>query len=248
MEEFYEKFDSYLNGELQGEALSDFEKALQENAELKRDLELYKELDDRLQNHFDFQGKKQQLKGTLSSLNETFFQEDKTTPKVVQMKPRSKYLKWAVAAVILLLASFFIPRFFTPPTPTYANLIKMPKASFTEMGVSADQAILAASEKAFNDKNYNQVIKILKPYATDHPENATTRFYLALANMQTDHLDTAFAQLQALSKGDSVYATESLWYLALLELKRGNSSKFQQYLKQIPKGSDHYEEARKLLK
>ena len=246
MEKFYEKFDSYLNGELKGEELSAFEAALQENTALQEDLKMYQKVESDLQHHFEFQEKKQQLQSTLSALNKEFFAEEETAPKVVQMKPRRPYLKWAVAAVFLILATFLIPRFLTAPNPTYANLVKMPTASFTEMGVSTDQEILATSEKAFNNKNYPQVIEILKPYVASHPKNATTGFYLALAYLETDHFNEAETLFKKLSAGDSVYATESLWYLALLELKRGNQTQFQEYLKQIPKGSAHYPDAQKL--
>ncbi len=248
MEKFYEKFDSYLNGELQGDELNAFEKALQDNPVLQQDLRMYREVEERLQHHFDFQKKKKPLKDTLTSLNKAFFQEEKKETRVVQMKPGNKYLKWAVAAAVLLMAGFFIPRLFTAPTATYANLIKMPTASFTEMSADADQQILATAEAAFNNKNYTQVVTTLKPYVEGHPNNATTRFYLALAYIETDHFAEANTLLKQLKNGDSAYATESLWYLALLELKRKNNQQFQNYLKQIPKGSGHYEQAKKLLK
>lgn len=248
MEEFYEKFDSYVHGELGGEELKAFEAALAQNPVLREDLEMYQQVDETLQHHFEHKNKTEQLKGTLSSLNKEFFQQEQEEAKVIQMKPRRNLLKWAVAAAVVISVSVFLPRFISKPAPSYANLIKMPNASFTEMGITEDQEILATAQKAFNDKNYAQVVTTLKPFVESHPENSTTNFYLALAHLETNHFEEAESLLKTLSQGASVYATEAIWYLSLLELKRGNQDQFQTYLKQIPQGSVHYKAARKLIK
>ena len=245
MEKFYEQFDSYVNGELKGDELVAFEEAVKNNDKLMEDLTLYKTMDRTFREHYRNKDKVERLRKTLSSLNADFFEQEGQKAKVVRMQPRNRFLKWAVAAVVILLASFFIPRFFTAPAPSYADLMRMPSASFTEMGVDADQNILAKAEKAFNGKDYNQVINLLKPYVERHPDNVTTAFYLALANMETGHTQEAESALKTLSQGESVYATEAVWYLALLELKRGNEAAFRTYLKRIPEGSQHYEVARR---
>ena len=245
MDKIYEKFDSYINGVLEGDELRTFEEALKKDHKLMEYLTLYREADAVLQGHFENKGKRKRLEETLSALNKEYFNEEKQEAKVVKMKPRSKMLKWAVAAVVLLLASFFIPRLFTAPTPSFASLVEMPTASLTEMGVDADQNILAEAEKAFNNKNYSQVIATLKPYVNRHPDNTTTVFYLALANLEADNLQEAEAALKTISQGQSAYASEAIWYLALLELKQGNEEQFRAYLKQIPKGSQHYEVAKR---
>ena len=246
MENFYENIDDYLNGVLSKEDQAAFEKTLEEQPELRAELELYREIESTLAADFQHEQENAAVKATLTSESKAFFAEEKKEAKVITLQ-RSHWIRSiAVAAAVVLVIVFAWPYLKPSASLQYADLAHHPKASFTEMGGTEEW--LPQAEKAFNAGNYAGAIQPLQTYLLAHDENTQAWFYLGICLLETNEYDKAGTLFQQISTSDTAYKTEAVWYLALTALKKGDTKTCKDYLMQIPEGSGHYAEAQKALK
>lgn len=250
MSAIYQKFEAYIKGELTGNELRNFESELASNEVLQKELELYKTVNNKLGSYLSNQEKITKIKGTLDAISGDFFQEGKNEPKVITMpQQRGRIIRLlAAAAVVVILSVIALRTLQKTSNPQYADLMELPEASLIEMNADEDQKLLVEAENTFNSRDFKTAIIALKTYSDKHPKQIEPKFYLALSYLELDETDAAENLLKEIATSDSTFSTEAIWYLALTKLKQGDEIWFKNYLRQIPKGSSRYEEAKVWLK
>lgn len=246
MEKFYENIEDYLTGNLSAEDREAFEKALEDQPELKQELALYQEIEGVLAADAQHEKENAAVQETLTSLSKQYFSEEKKEAKVITLQRSQWIRRIAVAAAIVLVIVFAWPYLQPAGVPQYADLADHPTASFTEMGGA--ETLLPQAEQAFNSGDFAGAIEPLQTYLLDNDGNTQAWFYLGISLLETgahDQAETLFKQISTL---DSAYKTEAVWYLALTALKKGELDNCKKYLEQIPEGSSHYQEAQDALK
>jgi len=244
MEDLHTTIERYVNGELSGQELAELEKRLESDSDLAAEVQLFKQAKDSLSDQFVHEEAENNLKATLQEVSPSYFQEKKKQARIIPLLRRYGLPAAGIAAAVALILIF---------QPFQASLYdqykQLPTASFIEQS-EPEQADLAAAQQAFNQKDYSTALDIFQQYLAQkaNQDDVEIRFYAGLCHLELDQLSEARTIFESLQSGNSVYKNEGSWYLAMTYLKEKNWEKCREYLRQIPEGTERWEEARVLLK
>jgi len=113
------------------------------------------------------------------------------------------------------------------------------------------QKILVAM-KAYDNKEYDQATTLLQQFSKTHPTNTyqnKIELYLGLSYLETNQVEKAIMQFQALSSKESANSVVAEWYLALAYLKTKKIKKAKISLSKLKKleGNPYQKKATLLL-
>jgi tetratricopeptide (TPR) repeat protein len=242
MENFYDNIEAYLNGTLSKEEQEAFDKQLQVDEGLKKEVKIHRSIFDRLSVHYQSEAKEAAFKDKIASIGKQYQQ---ATDNVRPLHPGKQRRNYAIGAILAIAASILLLLWAPWKTSLYDQFAKHPAARFTEM--STDQSLLNQAEASFNAEQYSEALNYLKEYTTDNPEDTEAQFFQAIALLETDQFNAAESIFKNISEGSTPFQYEAIWYLGLSELKKGDNTAAKTYLQQIPKGSSAYNKAQKLL-
>lgn len=245
-ERIYELIDKYLNGELKGQELIDFEKQIETIPQLKDEIKIQQELlthfeggvleveesDIHLQEFLE----SDDAKNFQQQLNQTLAQHKKqnqSTDKPNEAKVRK--LGWkpiAVAASLLLLVGFFYMNNLDSGMSSqelFAEYSKHEPLAMVTKG-STDDAI-AEIEKTFNAKDYQKakdlLATVLDTLSNEHPNRFDLELSRAISEMELGNDERAKNLFLTLSDSEYINAPKATWYYFMVLLKEGNTEKFK---------------------
>jgi len=257
----YKQIDQYINGELTGEALANFEAKLLTNKELAEEVALYKDVEMTLTSVYTHEREDAELTQTFNQLGKKYFTKEATiqetdstkikqdNTKVVQLQPTSKEnekgksssLRWLRPVIGLAVAALIALLIFQP---WQSDLIR-PFDTPYELAIikrSPDSQALEQAQKAYNSGDYAAALPVFEQY----PDKVEVQ----LAKGNTEHYlgktDAAINTFQQIASGGSVYVSTANWYLAGAYLQKNQAEKAKAALNKI-KGGQYYEKAQKLL-
>ncbi len=149
---------------------------------------------------------------------------------------------WALAASVALLigAGWLILLNRTGTTDQlYATYFeKYPNTEYSiTRGDSEDTSIKRKAFEAYEAEDFDNAIQFFRQM--DITAEAYIPFYLAQAYMGAEDWEEAEDLLRPISDGNSEYASEALWYLALVELRQDEESLAGKTLKQLIARGDY---------
>jgi hypothetical protein len=237
----YLLFEKYGLGELSSEENQYFEKRLKSDKAFLEAFDLYREVSSHLVTQIGNQNRHEIFVHNLKTISDNHFQTQKKETKTIPFKPWI----YAVAAIALILITLNISVFNTHPS--YADYNQFDTISLTVR--STNNEIYAEAEKAFNNKDYKTALTyfdaILK---TDSIHNTEIKLYKAVALIETNSFAVADELLAQLTRENTVYKNQVLWYAALSKLKQKDYEACERFLHQISSDFDKYDKVRKLLK
>ncbi len=244
MEDKYQNIEKYVNGDLSGQELVDFEKRLEEDDSLAEEVKLFRQVKESISDQLVHEQDEESLKGTLTEIGSQFFEEKKKEATIRPLFRRFLLPATGIAAAILLL---IIVRPFQGSL--YNQFGQMPTAAFIEQG-NAQEANLLQAQQAFNQKDYQAAKDVFQQYLTreSNKDDVEIQFFLGLSHLELEEYAQAESIFQSLHEGNSAYKNEGTWYLALNFLKQKNRVKCREYLELIPEATSHYDEAQILLR
>jgi len=253
------KIESYISNSMSEEEVSSFEKQLENDAVLKKEVELAKEL-----NHF--------LKGDLinshsdtklSTKINTFLESEEATDlenkllkvkneyKETHLKSRKKkYLLVAASIAFFLISS--IGYFFLNQNNTeklfaqYYSVSDLP--SVIKRANNQDQLIEGVLK--FKALDYKEAIKLFDSYKnTDNDLNPSVYLYSGIVNMELKQYDKAILEFDKIILSNSIDNSKGLWFKALLYLKKRDKVNAKITLEKIVENSSNFKfkEAKELL-
>jgi hypothetical protein len=234
-EERYILFGQYLENELSAEEKTIFEKQLAEDPEFASAFEIFRELNQHLENKFGNANDLKAFKKNLKSISKEHFKTKK--PKVVAFKP----WQYAIAASIAILVGLFVFQNINPSFDDYNN---PEMATFIERGDVNENLKLA--QDAFNAKNYKSAIPYFEAVlnSTKSPE---IQYFYAISLLEDNQFQKAETNLSELKSGTSIYKNKATWYLALLKLKQKDYKSCKVILETIPDDFEDYDQVQELL-
>ncbi|MDI9309577.1 MAG: hypothetical protein QM535_05130 [Limnohabitans sp.] len=235
-EEIYTVFESYLQNELSNEDKISLENQLKNDGDLSEKFKIYRENSDFLNQKFSEESIN--FKQNLQKISNEHFSQANQTTKVIRFQP----WKYAIAASITLF--FGIWFLMQNDMPEYSDFSQHEVASFVERGTN--DANLKAAQDAFNLKNYKEAVIELEAILKKE-NNVEIKYFYAISLLEQNQFVNAEEYFNELKNGNSVYKEKAVWYLALSQLKQKNKEECIKYLKQIPEGSEDYDNAQKLL-
>jgi len=240
-EDRYILFENYLANKLSNTELQSFEEKLEKDTDFKQEFEIYKNLNTSLKSKFENEESEIALKKTLNNLGSQFIKHNKVKkPKVISLV---NYKQLMVAASIALLIGFFIFKDGNPVYNDFSNHTPLELVVRGENNSAVDKA-----ESAFNSKNYKEALQQLTILSNTYPNDTEIKLYQGISNLELGNYTNAETIFNKISRGNSTFATTATWYKALTFLKQKEFKKCKEVLKTIPKSSDKYSQAKKLLK
>lgn len=235
----------YLEGNLQGKDLKDFENRMQQDPVLAAEIEVYQNLELGLHSigADNFKSEVAQWEKAYQKSQEN------EEPKRFMFRP---YYAVAASVALLMVAVVF---FLINRSPDMDQLYAQNYVPYDDMildrsqtDAEGAQSFLIAGMEAYNHQQYALAEENLQEYLQQQPEQYGAALYLGIAQMEINKFDAAEASLQKASQ-DAQFAQQSQWYSALLYLKSQQLEKAKTTLQSISQNTQHYksEEATDLL-
>lgn len=240
-EQDYILFEDYLSGTLDSAEIVAFENRLQNDLEFNEAYKTYAQASNFLENHLENEEKAEAFKANLESVSSKYFaKENKSKTRFKGINPWYYSL---AAAAILVIGFFFTQQFSSPVYGDYANYGTI---SLAVRGTQSE--VLSKAETAFNSHNYKEAETYFSQALKTDTNNMELQLYKAVSLVELNNYNEADALFNYIIQTPSVYKNKAIWYLALSKLKQGDDAASINVLKTLPKDSEDYIEAQKLIK
>ena len=245
MKEFdYDMINRYLDGEMNAEEIKAFEAAMLQDAELKNEVDLLKDVNSTLKIKLHPGENEVALRNSLKEMNAEFFPNKTEQARIIPLHRRK--LMMAVAAVFImgLVLTIWRPWEQEDLYQQYAA-IQMPAVA--ERGAASDSLLKTAVEN-FNNKEFAKAIPAFETVLKDSAQNSFVQYYYAIALLEKGDTENSRTQLTALYNGNSSFKYDAAFYMALSYLKEKNKPACKDWLNKIPADAGPYNKAQELLK
>lgn len=274
-EQTYELIERYLAGELVGEELQSFESRLENNSELKAQVEMAQELDEVLADEKGMAFSQMLVEVETGYFNEresnaesgesensdlgshsaevSTEEEAGTNGEATSGGRVRRFPTWmAVAASVVLLAVVGYFTLFQPsvnPADLYGDYYTVYAAPEAFRGDSSLVKRYEFAFLAYNAGNYEEAGTRFENILQDLPDDRMAIFYAGLSAQGAGMLEEAVPHLESLADGEwNAYQQASRWYLGLNYLKRDQLDSSRKWLELLKDGKGSYpKKARELL-
>jgi tetratricopeptide (TPR) repeat protein len=237
MNDIYDRFETYINGESDEAERLDLERQLAEDPALRGQLESYRALRRHYQDQWAHEKRAETLHKTMAGLRTEFFPPP----------PRRRKLRvWWFVGPAAAAACALILVLLQPQPDLFQQYYRRPPSAFGEKSYNDDRLLQQAGQ-AYNEGRFEIALPLLDSLLRLYPNAAQVRFYKAISLLESGSADQARDELESLAKGPSAYAEDAQWFLALSWLKDGNHEACRQALKDIPQ-TGRWSEQSALLK
>jgi Flp pilus assembly protein TadD len=248
MEEInYEMIQQYLGGELTAAEVAAFELEMKTNAELAKEVALYKTIDEEMKRSKAGEKDEKELTSSLQSLTNEYFNTPKG--KVIGIKKYWWYVATAAAAAVI---AFIL---FRPASDEafdnkklYAHYTTNTEELATGIRGDKNDSLLKAASAYFNFGDFKMALPLLQLATASRPEDIQLQLAVGYCHMQTNSDDSAQLIFTKIETGNSVYKSKAHWYKALLFLKQNKIDECYSSLQLLPATADNYKDAQELMK
>lgn len=245
MKEFdYDKISRYIDGEMSAGEAAIFEAEMQQDAELKAEVLLYRDVEGTLKTSLHPSGNEKELRHTLKSLNEEYFAGQRTNAKVVSMK-RTRWIS-AVAAVLVM--GLFITIWSPWKKDTLFDDYASTEMPGVEVRGNQSDSLLKNAAVHFNNKNFAEAVPQFEQVLKTDAENSFAQYYYAIALLHTGQVEKSRALLTQLHNGKSVFQPDAAYYIALGYLKEKDRTGCRSWLEKVNENAGTHQKAVELLK
>lgn len=235
----FEDIARYAGDEMTAAERQSFETALAADANLRQQLDLYREVQTGLEQALGRDDRKEDLKTTLTNLGKEHFQQPRA--KLVSFKV---YIRTAIAAAAVTTAILI----WRPWQPGLFNeYAETQMISTTVRGENTD-TLLEKAATAFNKEEFETAAGLLQQVVQLQPGNSLARYYYGIALLHTGQATQSRTVLNEVYTGSSVFKYDAAFYIALGYLKEKNKPVCREWLKKIPPGAGSYDKANELLR
>ncbi len=214
LEERYDKIDRYLEGLMSEQESEQFEKELESNIELRKELSLHRGIRDAVleEDIVDLETKINDVRSRSESKGK------------LRLNYKRIIVPLSIAASFLLVIGF---AFLLNQSPDYNRIYDQyyePFPNLISMRGDSEETMEKVSE-LYSNKEYREAIPILMELANSGEERAS--FYLAASYLELDQYEKAKDAFESHLEQYDYLNTQAKWYLALcyLRLDRIDESK-----------------------
>lgn len=235
----------YLEGDMDPIEAAGFEETLEENPELKAEVDLYREVEEAISDTEVLD-----LRTQLDEIHEEL------TPQLEKMKKRSskRVLRYAVAASIAVFISLGTYSLFFKKVNNNRIVTEFYKPyDVTLVNRSANTSITPLMREAlyrYQSEEYEEAVVLFREILDINPEMTASYLYSGISYMELEEYKNAEKSLIAvLDHNDNLYMEQADWYLGLVYLMNDEKDKAKIQFQKIKGEEGFYEdEAAKILK
>lgn len=236
--------DEFLNNKLSNLEKQSFLQEMENNAELKAEVELMEELNAAIQHKGNLK-----LKEQLGFIQNDYLKNQKQSSKVDLKNILLGILAIAsLCFIAYLISSKFFKKANDQPKNLYAAYYKPYEASFDSR--SSLELSHAMASKYYDSEQYPQAIKYLQEIIANNPNNYDAKLALGNSYLNTKQHDSSIKILNEMIKDpDHLFADQARWFLAMNYLKMNDHQKCIQLIKPLVEDqyADYHKEANSLL-
>lgn len=265
MEIDHYKIEKFIQGELKGEELIEFEALIEKDEALQKKVNFYKYavsvLSEKQETTQADEDKLAKINPILSQLRDKYF-IDKTktieteiSKKETKSKPAliKRLLPFAAltAAAAVLLIFFFLPQMKNQANPEIAALNFKPYPLNTNpMGGENTVKLFEDAQRNYNSGRFEQANKQLTDFLNEIPDAPEVWLAKGCTAFALNDVNTALASFAKVIEIDDsgISHPYANWYLALCYLKKDDPTKGINHLEKIKEGEDNYKDAKRLLR
>jgi len=252
--------EKYIQGELTGTQLAEFEASLEKDEALREKVHFYQYAMSTLAKNKVYtkaeEEKIAQIQPTLDELRDKYFIKDTAETKIPQeeIKPKQSITKRllpyaTLAAAAALLIFLFLPQLQNQPNPAIADRNFKSYPLNTKMGVDDTAILFEKGKNNYKKGNFKEAYNQFETFLKENPKAPEVWLAKGSATFKLDDINTAINSFEKVIEIDDSGISHSYanWYLALCYLKKDNPEKAIHHLKEIKEGEDNYTEAKRLL-
>jgi len=215
-----EKIDAFLNGELNGEDLRNFELALEQNEELQDELELHKDIQRVMEDKDSLE-----LKSQLIEISKQPLENSKMSI--------SRYLYLSIAATIVLFISLvFVLRNGSRSEEELFESYYMEYPVPGKLRGNNDVNSYDDAIRLYEEGKYLQSISALQSEFSKDSTNHLVLIYLGNSYLKIQQWDSAIQTLQRIPE-NSRYIYDAYWFTALSNLRERQIDSARQLLSKL---------------
>ena len=235
-----ELIQKFLDGKLDSEGLREFEKEMEKNPELDKEVKGLQEIELGLRSA-GVDKFKTEVKAW-----ETEYQ-DSQSGNETKVRSLSVYFSIAASVAVLLVAGIY---FMSSRTVDYQTLYADNFTPYEDMVLvrgEGDEA-LSSGMTAYNAQQYELAIQKLTSYVDQFPGHYGVALYIGISQMELNNYSDALTNFE-LAQKDPMFKQQAQWYQALLFIKSEQLDKAKAALQGIIDLEGHYkkEAAKELL-
>jgi hypothetical protein len=252
----HDRISRYLDGEMNAEERNSFEAQMQQDADLKLEVELLKDVNETLKMKLHPGDNELNLRNTIKEMNDEYFSKKSEQIKII---PFRRY-RWVAAAAAVLIFTLVLT-IWSPwgKDDLYEQYAAIEMPGIAERSAATD-SLLKLAVTNFNNKKFDDAIPSFETILKDSAQptgpggrpggsqNAFVQYYYGIALLQNNQTERSRAVLTELYKGASLFKYDAAFYLALSFLKEKNNPACKDWLNKIPADAGPYVKAQELLK
>ncbi|MBN1116970.1 MAG: hypothetical protein JXA77_07195 [Bacteroidales bacterium] len=237
--------ERYVCGVMSPEEKLWFEKEIEGNQGLNREIELFKRLDDVLADQETIELKKQ-----LEQIHCELEFAETTGTLVVQKVRRRTILSTASVVVLFVLATtFFLNRNFS--NLRLLNSYYQPvEATVNVRAANIENNELAEAINYYNSKKFNEAIIIFEELLKENSSMMGLNLYSGISHLETQNYTTAHKRFQTIiDNKPNPFVESATWYLGMSYLMTNRNQEAKQRFDELASKEGYYQEqAKELLK
>lgn len=237
----YDMISRYLDGEMNAEEMKAFEEQLRQDADLKKEVELFKDVNETLKIKLHPDEDELALYNSLKEMREEYFQ---SKAKLIPLR-RFRWLAAAASVVLVVAATMMIWAPWKKDLYKQYAYIKMPAVE--QRGPTGDSLVKEITEN-FNKKKYAETVRSFEIVLKNDPQNSFLHYYYAIALQLNDEVEKSRNELMPLFNGNSAFKYDAVFYMALSYFKEKDKTACKEWLNKIPADAEVYSKAKELLK
>ncbi|MEX0996295.1 MAG: hypothetical protein WDZ45_04540 [Flavobacteriaceae bacterium] len=206
-----ELIERYLNNELHGQSLIDFEKKLQNDKDFRDQVDFVKNIPIGVE------------RAVLKEKIESFHSEIQSQPPTIKLHRTNFFLKFAVAASFIIGFGLLFYFYQTSPNEKLYQAYYSPDPGLPTVMSSTSEYDFYDAMVDYKRKNYDSAIRKWSVSIENSPDNDTLNYFLGMAWMASKEEEKAFPYLEQVTKNnESVFQNDARFYTALYHVKNNN--------------------------
>ena len=236
-----ETIEKYIDGELEGQELLDFEYLLSTDPDIKSEYELSMEINQSV------------MEDDVMALRETMeymYEDDTQEQRTPNLFTRRKFYYAAASAALLLATGGIIQKMSNPDLSSDVVFDKYyapydVTVTYRSGNTEVDRVLLSALEQ-YEEQDYEQAIQLFEKVLDKGKSNMALNLYSGIAYLEEEKYQKATSSFNdIISDEDNLFIEQAEWYLSMCYLKTENLDKARLVLNKIIEEESYYKDKAK---
>jgi len=240
-----ETIEKYIDGELEGEELLNFEELLSTDQDIKRDYELSMEI-----NHSILEKDVMALRETM----EYMYEDEAKVQRIPTVFTKRRFYYAAASAALLVAAGGLTQRLMNPNLDSENVFSKYyapydVTVTYRSGNTEVDRILIHALER-YEEEDYDQALVLFEEVLESRNNDMAVNLYSGISYMEEEKYQKATNSFNhIISNNDNLFIEQAKWYLSMCYLKTDNIEKAEAVLHEIIEEDSFYKkQARKVLR